>query len=108
LSTILDDYSRYVVAWRLCTTMKASDVTATLEDALVASGCDRATVAHRPRRLSDNGACYISGDLADCLAEEGMDHTRGAPRHPQTQGKITSRDIAAQCPAGQWNAGIGS
>jgi transposase InsO family protein len=35
LSTILDDYSRYVIAWRLCTTMKAADVTSTLEDALV-------------------------------------------------------------------------
>ena len=68
--------------------MKASDVTATLEDALVASGCDQATVAHRPRLLSDNGSSYISGELADWLAGEGMDHVRGAPRHPQTQGKI--------------------
>ena len=57
LSTILDDYSRYVIAWRLCTTMKASDVTGTLEDALAASGCDRATVSHRPRLLSDNVLC---------------------------------------------------
>jgi transposase InsO family protein len=88
LSTILDDYSRYIIAWRLCTTMKTSDVTATLEDALVASGCDRATVAHRPRLLSDNGASYISGELANWLADQGMDHVRGAPRHPQTQGKI--------------------
>ena len=88
LSTILDDYSRYVIAWRLCSTMKTSDVTATLEDALVASGCDRATFAHRPRLLSDNGSSYISAELADWLADEGMDHVRGAPRHPQTQGKI--------------------
>ncbi|MBN8629462.1 MAG: DDE-type integrase/transposase/recombinase [Rhodobacterales bacterium] len=63
--TILDDYNRYVIAWRLCAAMKASDVTATLEDALVASGCDRATVIHRPRLLSDNGSSYISGELAD-------------------------------------------
>jgi putative transposase len=88
LSTILDDYSRYVIAWRLCTTMKASDVTATLEDALMASGCDTATVAHRPRLLSDNGSSYISGDLADWLEDRHMDHVRGAPNHPQTQGKI--------------------
>ena len=27
LSTILDDYSRYIIAWRLCTTMRAEDVT---------------------------------------------------------------------------------
>lgn len=64
LSTILDDYSRYVVAWRLCTTMKAEDVTDTLEYALVASGCDAATVAPKPSLLSDNGASYNSGDLA--------------------------------------------
>jgi putative transposase len=31
---------------------------------------------------------YISGELAHRLAAEGMDHARGAPRHPQTQGKI--------------------
>ncbi len=88
LSTILDDYSRYVVAWRLCTTMRAADVTATLEDALAASGCDSATVVHKPRLLSDNGSSYISGDLAKWLGEQGMDHVRGAPNHPQTQGKI--------------------
>jgi transposase InsO family protein len=88
LSTILDDYSRYIVTWRLCTTMKASDVTETLEAALAASGCDRAAVAHRPRLLSDNGASYISGDLASWLEQQRMDHIRGAPNHPQTQGKI--------------------
>jgi len=30
LSTILDDYSRYIIAWKLCTTRKAGDVTDTL------------------------------------------------------------------------------
>jgi len=88
LSTILDDYSRYIVAWRLSTTMKAGDVTATLEDALAASGCDSAMVRHKPRLLSDNGSSYISRDLADWLEDQGMDHVRGAPNHPQTQGKI--------------------
>ena len=56
LSTILDDYSRYIIAWKLCTTMKADDVTETLELALAASGCDSANVIHKPRLLSDNGA----------------------------------------------------
>jgi transposase InsO family protein len=88
LSTILDDYSRYIIAWKLCTTMKASDVTETLELALQASGCDQDNVRHRPRLLSDNGASYIAGELADWLDDKGMDHVRGAPYHPQTQGKI--------------------
>ncbi len=88
LSTILDDFSRYIVAWKLCTMMKARDVTDTLEDALAVSGCDKATVVHKPRLLSDNGSSYISGDLAKWRGEQGMDHVRGAPNHPQTQGKI--------------------
>lgn len=88
LSTILDDYSRYVIAWKLCTTMKASDVTDTLELALQASGCDQVNVWHRPRLLSDNGASYIAVELAQWLDDNGMDHVRGAPYHPQTQGKI--------------------
>ena len=88
LSTILDDFSRYVIAWKLCTTMKAEDVTDTLELALAASGCDLAHVRHKPRLLSDNGSSYISGDLAEWLDEQKMKHVRGAPYHPQTQGKI--------------------
>ncbi len=88
LSTILDDYSRYIIAWKLCTTMKAGDVTDTLELALAASGCDQATVLHKPRLLSDNGSSYVAGDLAKWLEDKGMDHVRGAPFHPQTQGKI--------------------
>jgi len=88
LSTILDDFSRYIIAWKLCTTMSTSDVTDTLEMALQASGCDHVNVAHKPRLLSDNGPCYIPGDLARWLDGKGMDHIRGAPYHPQTQGKI--------------------
>ncbi|MCO5147332.1 MAG: IS3 family transposase [Aquamicrobium sp.] len=88
LSTVLDDFSRYIIAWKLCTTMKAEDVTDTLTIALQASGCDSARVVQRPRLLSDNGPSYVSSDLAAWLSDKGMEHTRGAPCHPQTQGKI--------------------
>jgi transposase InsO family protein len=54
LSTILDDFSRYIITWKLCTTMKVEDVTATLDLALKVSGLDHAKVIHRPRLLSDN------------------------------------------------------
>jgi putative transposase len=88
LSTVLDDFSRYVIGWKLCGTMRAEDVTDTLDIALLASGCDNATVLHKPRLLSDNGSSYIAGDLAEYLNDKGMTHVRGAPMHPQTQGKI--------------------
>ena len=56
--------------------------------ALAASGCGSARVLHKPRLLSDNGSSYIAGDLAEYLEDKGMKHVRGAPMHPQTQGKI--------------------
>ena len=88
LSTVLDDFSRYIVSWKLCTNMASIDAQETLDLALQASGLDQVKVRHRPRILSDNGPSYVSEQFADWLAEEGFTHTRGAPYHPQTQGKI--------------------
>ena len=88
LSTVLDDFSRYIVVWKLCATMKAADVTATLDLALRASGLEKAKPADRPKLLSDNGSSYIAGDLANWLADRKIKHLRGAPYHPMTQGKI--------------------
>jgi transposase InsO family protein len=88
LSTVLDDFSRYIVAWKLCSTMSADDVTDTLQLALTAASLDQANVTHRPRLLSDNGPSYVAGELADWLEDQGMTHVRGAPYHPMTQGKI--------------------
>jgi len=82
LSTILDDFSRYIIAWKLCTTMRANDVTDTIEIALEASGLDERPRTHRPRLLSDNGSSYIAGDLAKWLDDQGIGHVRGAPNHP--------------------------
>ena len=42
LSTIFDDYSRYIIAWKLCTTMRAENVTDALELALKASRLEQA------------------------------------------------------------------
>jgi transposase InsO family protein len=88
LSTVLDDFSRYIIAWRLCRTMSARDVSATLQEALQATGLDRVGVRRRPRLLSDNGPCYVSSELQSWLDEHGVPHTHGKPYHPMTQGKI--------------------
>lgn len=88
LATVLDDYSRYILAWKLFTTMSAGDVKEVLDMALTKTGIDKVKVKHRPRLLSDNGPCYISDELKKYLEDRGIDHTRGAPYHPMTQGKI--------------------
>ena len=85
LSTILDDYSRFIVNWKLCSTMKAEDVKETLDKALYVSNVPEKS---RPKLLSDNGSCYISNELAQYLEDKDMKHVRGRPLHPQTQGKI--------------------
>ncbi len=88
LGTVLDDYSRYILSWKLFTSMSAGDVKEILDMALVKTGTERVKVRHKPRLLSDNGPCYLSGELREYLADHGIEHTRGAPYHPMTQGKI--------------------
>jgi transposase InsO family protein len=88
LLSVLDDYSRYIVAWQLFRTMTAQDVKEVLEEAIAATGVDQVRVRHRPRLLSDNGSAFIAKDLQEYLQEKGLSHTRGKPYHPQTQGKI--------------------
>ena len=88
LSTVLDDYSRYIISWKLTTTVSADDVKLTLDDAIEQTGVAQVMVKHRPRLLSDNGPCYLSKELREYLDEQKIEHTRGAPYHPQTQGKI--------------------
>lgn len=88
LSSVLDDYSRYIISWKLTKTMGADDVKLTLDDAIAATGVTSVKVKHKPRLLSDNGPCYLSSDLKEYLKKQEMKHSRGAPYHPQTQGKI--------------------
>ena len=88
LSTILDDYSRYILAWQLCTSMSTDEVKETIDSAIEFTGVRDPMVVHRPRLLSDNGACYVSKALKEYLDVEGIAHTRGKPYHPMTQGKI--------------------
>jgi transposase InsO family protein len=88
LSTVIDDFSRYVIAWKLCTTMTTEDVIATLDLARASTGREQVRVAQRTRLLSDNGSCYSSADLSDYIKQHGMAQSHGRPYHPQTQGKI--------------------
>lgn len=85
LSTVLDDYSRYIISWELCSTMKAGDVKSTLNEAL---NHPNVSLEKPPKLLSDNGSAYLSKELGTFLHEFQIQHVRGRPSHPQTQGKI--------------------
>lgn len=88
LCTILDDYSRYIIAWRLASTMTSTDVEETLQMAIDKTSLSHIKVIHRPRLLTDNGSAFVSAQFANYLDRYQLTHIRGAPYHPQTQGKI--------------------
>jgi len=85
LSTILDDYSRKIISWELCASMSVPDVQRSIHKALLMTGL---TEKQRPKLLSDNGPCYIAGELKEFMKQVKMTHIHGKPCHPQTQGKI--------------------
>ena len=86
LSTVIDDYSRYIVYWELCKNMGAEDVKRTVDRAMETVGLLN---KRPPKLLSDNGPCYISKNLEEYLKDTyQMEQIHGKPLHPQTQGKI--------------------
>lgn len=85
LSTVLDDYSRYIIQWDLCSNMTSEDVKPSISNALIKAGLTKNTA---PVLLSDNGPCYISSEIKSFFHKLGIKPINGKPCHPQTQGKI--------------------
>ncbi|SPF49812.1 Helix-turn-helix, Fis-type protein [Candidatus Desulfosporosinus infrequens] len=85
LSTILDDYSRYIIYWELCKTMAVQDVERSVDRALDIAGLQS---GQRPKLLSDHGSCYIAAEFKEYLLSKGVKPIHGKINHPQTQGKI--------------------
>ena len=73
LSTILDDYSRFIVGWELCSSMKAADVKNTIDKALLTVNLPE---NRPPKLLSNNRSCYISNELAEYSQERNIHHVR--------------------------------
>ena len=88
LVTVMDDYSRFILAWKLQRDMSADSLIEVIQEAIDATGMTEVPVEDRTRLLSDNGAGYVSRAFRDYLRLVGIGHILAAPFHPQTNGKV--------------------
>jgi len=88
LVTVMDDYSRFILAWKLQKDMSANSLIEVIQEAVDATGMTEVPVEDRTRLLSDNGAGYVSRSFRDYLHLVGIRHILAAPYHPQTNGKL--------------------
>ena len=88
LVTVMDDYSRFILAWKLQKDMSANSLIEVVQAAVDATGMTDVPVENRTRLLSDNGAGYVSWAFRDYLRLVGIGHILAAPYHPQTNGKV--------------------
>jgi len=88
LVTVMDDYSRFILAWRLQKDMSADSLIEVVQEAVDATGMTGVPVKDRTKLLSDNGAGYVSRAFRDYLRLVGIEHILSAPFHPQTNGKV--------------------
>ncbi len=88
LVTVMDDYSRFILAWKLQKDMSANSLIEVIQEAVDATGMTDVPVENRTRLLSDNGAGYVSRTFRDYLRLVGIGHILAAPYHPQTNGKL--------------------
>ena len=88
LVTVMDDYSRFILAWELKSDMASDSLIDVVQQAIDATGMTDVSVEDRTMLLSDNGAGYISRQFAEYLGLVGIRHILASPYHPQTNGKI--------------------
>jgi transposase InsO family protein len=88
LVAVMDDYSRFILAWKLQKDMSANSLIEVIQAAVDTTGMTDVPVDDRTRLLSDNGAGYVSRSFRDYLHLVGISHILAAPYHPQTNGKL--------------------
>ena len=90
LISVLDDFSRRILAWGLQASM---DYEAFSE--IVEVACKEAKLEYAPiepkelvKLVTDRGPALISKPFGDYLEARGIRHILASPHHPQTNGKI--------------------
>jgi putative transposase len=88
LVSVIDDYSRFIMAWKLQKDMSANSLIEVVQEAVDTTTMTDVPVEDRAKLLSDNGAGYVSRAFRDYLRLVGIGHILAAPFHPQTNGKM--------------------
>ena len=88
LISVLDDYSRFILAWDLKGDMTAESISEVVQQAVEFTGLERVPVEDRTRLLTDRGSGYLAGAFEDYLRSLSIRHIYCAPHHPQTNGKL--------------------
>ena len=94
LSTVLDDFSRYIIAWKLCTTMKAEDVTDTLDHGAAGFGLRQARVGAAAAAACPTTARLTSpASWPNGSTDKGMAHRAARPaiRRPRARSSAGTR-----------------
>ncbi len=86
--TVMDDFSRFILAWKLQMDMTSDSFIEVIQDAVDLTGMTEVPLDDRTRLLSDNGPGYVSRAFGDYLRLVGIRHILASPYHPQTNGKI--------------------
>jgi len=88
LISVLDDFSRMILAWKLMLDMTAESIGDIVEQAVAFTGMRDIPLEDKTRLLTDNGSGYIAKVLEDYLRMQSIRHIRCSPHHPQTNGKL--------------------
>jgi len=91
LVTVMDDYSRFILAWKLQKDMSANSLIDVIQEAVDATGMTEVPVEDRTKLLSDNGAGYVSRAFRDYLHLVGIGHILAAPFHPSDTGRTNGK-----------------
>jgi putative transposase len=76
LISVLDDYSRMILAWELKRDMTSASISDVVERAVEWTEMKDLPVQQRPRLLSDNGSSYLSHAFEDYLRMLAIRHIR--------------------------------